>query len=179
MKNIFLIASLLVSINLSSQNLTVAEIGKQAPEFTLKTVFNKKIKLSDFQNNKNVVLVVLRGWPGYQCPICTKQVGSLISAETDFQKNNAAVIMIYPGPSENLKNYAAEFAESFHFPENYYFLLDPDYNMIHKYNLRWDAPKETAYPSTFVIDKNGTIQFSKISKTHGGRASIEEILNSF
>ena len=32
------------------------------------------------------------------------------------------------------------------------------------------AQKETAYPSTFVINKNGEIVYSKTSTTHGGRA---------
>lgn len=63
-------------------------------------------------------------------------------------------------------------------PDNFYFTIDPDYSMINKYGLRWNAPKETAYPSTFVIDKSGKIVFSKISKTHGGRAKIDEILEA-
>jgi hypothetical protein len=50
--------------------------------------------------------------------------------------------------------------------------------MINKYGLRWDAPNETAYPSTFVISKKGEIVFSKISTTHGGRATNEEIFEA-
>lgn len=64
----------------------------------------------------------------------------------------------------------------FDFPEHFHFVLDPDYSMINKYGLRWDAPKETAYPSTFVIDKNGKVVYSKVSSTHGGRAAVEEVL---
>jgi peroxiredoxin len=47
--------------------------------------------------------------------------------------------------------------------------------MINLYGLRWDAPNETAYPSTFVIDKKGKIVFSKVSSTHGDRAINGEI----
>ena len=88
--------------------------------------------------------------------------------------------MVYPGPSDELQAHAKEFSEDFRFPENFYFLLDPDYSMINKYGLWWDAPKETAYPSTFIISKEGKIIFSKVSTTHGGRASNEiffEVLN--
>jgi len=44
------------------------------------------------------------------------------------------------------------------------------------WNLRWEAPQETAYPSTFVIDKEGKIRFAKVSKSHGGRTKSGEIL---
>jgi len=50
--------------------------------------------------------------------------------------------------------------------------------MINKYGLRWEAPNETAYPSTFIINKKGEIVFSKISTTHGGRSNDEEIIEA-
>ena len=86
--------------------------------------------------------------------------------------------MVYPGPSEELQNHAEEFSEGFRFPQNFYFTLDSDYFMINSYGLRWDAPKETAYPSTFVINKEGIIVYSKTSTTHGGRATNEEIFEA-
>jgi len=46
------------------------------------------------------------------------------------------------------------------------------------YGLRWDAPRETAYPSTFLIDRQGVIFFSMIVKEHGGRTTAAEILDA-
>lgn len=46
------------------------------------------------------------------------------------------------------------------------------------YGLRWDAAHETAYPSTFLIDRQGVIFFSKIVKEHGGRTTAAEILDA-
>lgn len=57
-------------------------------------------------------------------------------------------------------------------------LLDPDYEFTNLYGLRWDAPRETAYPSTFLIDGHGVIFFSKIVKEHGGRTTAAEILDA-
>ena len=71
---------------------------------------------------------------------------------------------------------AKRILSDFTFPGNFYFLLDPNYSMVNKYGLRWDAPKETAYPSTFVMDKKGKIVYSKVSSTHGGRADVSEVL---
>jgi hypothetical protein len=36
-----------------------------------------------------VVLVMLRGWPGYQCPFCTRQFGDDISACTGSSGDSA------------------------------------------------------------------------------------------
>jgi peroxiredoxin Q/BCP len=63
-------------------------------------------------------------------------------------------------------------------PAHFDLLLDPDYEFTNSYGLRWDAPKETAYPSTFVIDRSGVVRFAKVSQTHGGRASVAEILEA-
>jgi hypothetical protein len=45
------------------------------------------------------------------------------------------------------------------------------------YGLRWGAPHETAYPSTFVLDEKGIIVFEKISHTHGDRLSAQDALD--
>jgi len=42
--------------------------------------------------------------------------------------------------------------------------------------LRWDAPRETACPATFVLDEKGVVCFAKISHTHGDRTQASEIL---
>jgi alkyl hydroperoxide reductase subunit AhpC len=55
-------------------------------------------------------------------------------------------------------------------------VTDPDYAMTNRYNLRWDAPAETAYPSTFIVDRDGTIRFERISRTHDDRSLAEDIL---
>jgi len=176
MKKIIIVLFILISANTFSQNFENLSVGNNASDFNLITIQGNEIQLSKINNHHPVVLVVLRGWVGYQCPVCSRQVGQLISEVERLKKHDAAVILVYPGPSDELQKKANEFTEDFNLPENFYFTLDPDYSMINKYGLRWDAPKETAYPSTFVIDKSGKIVFSKISKTHGGRAKIDEIL---
>jgi hypothetical protein len=41
-----------------------------------------------------------------------------------------------------------------------------------------NATRETAYPSTFLIDREGVVFFSKIGKAHGGRTTASEILDA-
>lgn len=150
------------------------EKGHTAKNFELETVHGENISLYDLQ--APVVLIVLRGFPGYQCPICTRQVGSLISEAEKLAELNASVLFVYPGPSRLLKEKAEEFNEDFQLPRNFYFVLDPDYTMINMYGLRWDKTRETAYPSTFVLDSKRRILFSRISQSHGGRTNPEEII---
>jgi hypothetical protein len=44
--------------------------------------------------------------------------------------------------------------------------------------LRWDAPDETAYPATFVIDRGGAVRFAQVSLGHDGRALATDVLKA-
>ena len=157
---------------------TPPAVGDKAPDFTLATIGGKKVRLSELTAKSPVVLVVLRGFPGYQCPLCNQQVHSYLKQAQEFTSAGARMVLVYPGPSENLGDRASEFLKDKQLPENFELLLDPGYEFTNLYGLRWDAPKETAYPSTFLIDQKGIVFFAKISKTHGGRASAAELLEA-
>lgn len=178
MRRTILLFLILISGQLFSQEFENLAVGEKTINFTLKTIQGNEIGLSEINSESPVILVVLLGWVGYQCPVCSRQVGQFIAEAEKLKKQGAAVLFVYPGSSAELQTKANEFTEDFKMPDNFYFTIDPDYSMINKYGLRWNAPKETAYPSTFVIDKSGKIVFSKISKTHGGRAKIDEILEA-
>jgi peroxiredoxin len=153
-----------------------AAVGDEAKDFELKDLAEKPIKLSELQKDGPVVVLVLRGWPGYQCPLCTRQVGEFLGAAKKLKDAGATVLMVYPGPSDNLDKHAKEFVQGKKFPEGFRFVTDPDFTFTNGWNLRWDAEGETAYPSTFVIGKDGKVQFTKVSMGHGGRSSVEEVL---
>ena len=61
-------------------------------------------------------------------------------------------------------------------PANLHLVIDPNYSFTNQYGLRWDAPHETAYPSTFLIDRQGTVFFRKVSHEHGDRTTAEDVL---
>src|SRR5262249_15480483 len=152
------------------------KVGDKAPDFTLKTLEDKIVRLSDLTATDKVVLVVLRGWPGYQCPLCTRQVQDYIASAPGFASAKARVVMIYPGPADDLKAHAMEFLKNKQWPKEFIYLTDPDFSMVNAYGLRWDAPGETAYPSTFVLDRKGVVRFAKISHDHGGRTKAAEAI---
>jgi thioredoxin-dependent peroxiredoxin len=154
------------------------KVGDKAPDFEWTALDKGKVKLSALLKKGPVVLVLLRGYPGYQCPFCTKQVGSLMGKAGKFDDAKAQVVLVYPGPADGLKAHADEFIQGKDIPKNFRLVLDPDYDFTKKYDLRWDAPHETSYPSTFVIDEKGKILFAKVSHSHGDRATTEEILKA-
>ncbi len=153
-------------------------IGDAAPEFELQTPDGRMVKLSETLQRGPAVVVVLRGYPGYQCPICTRQVGSLIGSAKDFAAKDATVILVYPGPAEVLAAKAQEFLKGSQLPEGFEFVIDPGYSFTDSYSLRCNAPQETAYPSTFVVGKDGKIDFAVVSNSHGGRADTTEVINA-
>lgn len=153
-------------------------IGTHAPDFTLRNLKGASIRLADETAKGPVVLVVLRGFPGYQCPLCTRQVKELVDNAPAISAARARVLFVYPGPASIVQSKAEEFAADKNLATHFEMLLDPDYTFTNLYGLRWDAPKETSYPSTFVLDKTGKIVYAKVSNTHGGRAPAKEILSA-
>lgn len=175
----FLAASCCAALALlCSPQLTAATptVGDSAPDFTLNTLTGHSVKLSTLPPTEHTVLVLLRGWPGYQCPFCTTQVYEYMGHAADFLAKNVQVILIYPGPSEELQAHAQEFLQDKPLPENIIFLLDPNYEFTNGYSLRWNGKGETAYPSTFVLDRDRIVRFAHVSREHGDRISAAAVL---
>jgi peroxiredoxin len=154
------------------------KFGDMASDFTLNTLDDKSVQLSDLTARSQVVLVELRGWPGYQCPLCTRQAHDFVSNAEKLKAAGVQVVMVYPGPADDLKAHATEFLQNKDWPKDFLFVLDPDYSFTKSYGLRWDAPKETAYPSTFIISKEGKVTFAHVSKQHGDRVGSEAVLKA-
>jgi peroxiredoxin len=172
--SVFLLALFLSSASFASAS--APKSGETAPNFTLRTLDERAIELKALAEKSPVVLVVLRGWPGYQCPVCTKQVQDFVAHAGEFKQRGAQVLMVYPGPADQLKAHAEDFLKNKTWPADFLLVIDPDYSFTNAYGLRWDAKNETAYPSTFLIARDGKIQFAQISKSHGGRVSATQAL---
>jgi peroxiredoxin len=163
-------------LTLATKAAVSPKIGDVAPGFSLKTLDGRPAQLSKLTPKAPIVLVVLRGWPGYDCPLCTLQVHDFVANAAKLRAAGAQVVMIYPGPATDLKAHAGEFLQDKNWPGDFLFVLDPDYALTTAYGLRWDAPNETAYPSTFVINKQGRVTFAHVSTQHGDRVAAASVL---
>ena len=161
-----------------AERLSPPRVGDVAPDFTLPDSDDAEISLEKLRNDGPVVLVVLRGYPGYQCPLCRKQVANLIASKKAFAEKGATVVLVYPGSMDLLTKKAKEFMGNTELPKHFRLLIDRDFALIQQYGLRWDAPGETAYPATFVIGRDGTIAMAVVSDSHGGRAETKKVIDA-
>ena len=159
-------------------------VGDQAPDFELPIQGEDEfISLSELTEDGPVV-VVLRGFPGYQCGICNRQVGAMVNRAKALKSALGGeanrVVLIYPGEETGsaLEGRAKQFVGSRRLPEPLVMVRDPGMKMVNEWGLRWDARNETAYPSAYVIGPGRRVKWSKVSKSHGGRASVEDIVQA-
>ena len=169
------------------------DVGGKAPDFTLKALDGKPVSLNALLARGDVALVFLRGYPGYQCPYCQKQVHAFVDDTAKFAAQNVQILLVYPGETTTTKmsrdpaapvesaplgQRGTEFLDKEGtLPANVHFVTDPGFKVVSQYGLRWDAPHETAYPSTFLISRRGgVVLYRKISHTHGDRATTDDIL---
>lgn len=151
-------------------------VGAEAPDFELLEPSGNAISLRKLTSKSPVVLLVLRGWPGYQCPICSRQVGEFLTKAGEFDKQGVQLVLVYPGPADLLTEHAEEFKGSRQFPSNFHYVTDPDYKFTNAWGLRWEALRETSYPSTFIIGTDNKVKYGVTSTSHGGRASAAAVL---
>jgi thioredoxin-dependent peroxiredoxin len=154
------------------------KIGDTIKEYKFRSNDDREVSLAALAKKGPMVLVVLRGFPGYQCPVCTAQVAELRKHAKEFKELGSNVVLVYPGAVDNLQTRANQFLKDEKLPEPLVLVLDPKYEFIRPLGLRWDQKGETAYPSTFVLDKNRVVKYAKVSKTHGDRAKPKAILDA-
>ncbi|TWU30551.1 redoxin domain-containing protein [Novipirellula artificiosorum] len=152
-------------------------VGAKAIDFELPMIGEDRyVDLEAEYKAGPVVVIVLRGYPGYQCPLCSQQVGALINRAKKLAENCQRVILVYPGEADMLQQHAEQFMGSRRIPDPMVMVRDDGMEMVTQWGLRWDAPRETAYPATYVINQNGRIHWAKISDSHAGRTTVDEIL---
>jgi peroxiredoxin len=151
-------------------------LGNKRPIFALATPDGQQVSLHSLTAQGKTVLVLLRGYPGYQCPYCQRQVGDFLAHADAFAQAKAQILLVYPGPRAELSQRAKEFLDKRDLPHNIRLVIDPDYTFTRLYGLRWDASNETAYPSTFIIGQHGVFLFRKISHGHGDRMTANDAL---
>ena len=152
-------------------------IGQRAPDFELPLVGQKKfLDLRDECRDGPVVVIVLRGYPGYQCPICKSQFNAVVNRAKALSSESNCVVLVYPGNADQLQKNSKRFLGSRRLPDPIRVVRDDDMQMVKEWGIRWEAPNQTAYPATFVVDQNGRIAWKKVSSTSAGRSTVEEIL---
>jgi len=123
---------------------TGAEVGKQAPDFTLGTMAGREITLSELRGTP----VVLNFWDTH-CPPCQNQ---LVYLEEAAIQSDGEITIIAVDIGDSLSRIEQFFGD---YKLHFTVALDKDAQVSYKYNVRYT-------PTTFFIDSNGVIRAIKI-----------------
>lgn len=138
----------------------------------------KAVDLASYRGKSNVVLVMVKGMPtnsgGRFCPGCLAQVSSLAANYDEFKKRDAEVVMVFPGPTDQLPRFLAEgkvSGEAGNPRVPFPLALDPDLKAVDKLGIRGQLAK----PSTYILDKEGHTVYAFVGETTTDRPSVKAL----
>lgn len=154
-----------------------SHIPKKLDELVFTDKHGTKIALLDFQGKKNVVLVFTEGFNGMLCPFCQTQTSRLIANYEKFKALDTEILVVYPGKRDHLDEFIKtaltiekKQVDKVPFPV----VLDEDF----KATDFFDIHSMHAHPSTFVIDKSGSVQLAYVgADMTADRPSVKAILD--
>ncbi len=141
------------------------EIGKEAPDFTLKNQFGEEVTLSDFRGKQNVVLVF---FPMAFTGICTGELCEIRDNKEVFVSDNVQVLGISCDTSASQKVFAEQ--------ENLDYPLLSDFwphGAVSKMYGAWFEDRGFSLRGTFIIDKEGILRWSVVNSPGDARSTDE------
>lgn len=130
--------------------------GTEAPDFTLKDQNNQDVTLSSFRGDKAVLVVF---YPFAFSGICTGELCAVRDDLSTFQNADVQVLAISVDHPFALKAWSE--AQGYDFP----LLSDfwPHGKVAQDYGVFLEA-KGLAVRGTFLVDKNGIVQFAEVNQ---------------
>ena len=126
-----------------------AEIGQEAPDFTLKSHTGEEVTLSQFRGKKAVVLVF---HPFAFTGICEAELCAIRDDYTAFESAGAQVLSISTDPSPSQKVWADQQGWTFPTLSDFW-----PHGAVAKQYGAFNEERGCANRVTVVIDKDGTI----------------------
>lgn len=143
-------------------------------ELTFVDQAGQPVKLSDAYREKNIVLVVTRGFHQARCPFCTAQTSRLISNYDKFKELGAEVLVVYPGPLKHLDEFlTAARSQANDAAVPFPLLYDQDLKAVDQLGIRYQLAK----PSTFIFDRAGNLRYAYVGKDLSDRPSVKAMLD--
>lgn len=127
--------------------------GKTAPDFVVRDVEDAEHRLSNYRG-VDVLVVLWATW----CPACNMEIPHLVELREMFGPDELAILALSNEPAEHLRR----FADS----------REMNYTVVALGDSRLPSPfaDVRAIPTTFFIDRNGTIKLAA-----EGLVSLEEL----
>jgi len=151
--------------------------GQPLPEFQAVDEDGNTVSSSQLAGAPAILLFVRGSW----CPFCSKQVANLTKVYKEMTDSGAKLILVTPKPLETTRRVAEIFEVDFQF------WLDESLDIAKKLGLvleagvpgkhREESGEDTLWPTSLVIDTNGVIQFTELSRFIADRPNPEKLLN--
>ena len=131
------------------------KVGEKAPDFTLPSLSGKKISLSQFKGEKNVVISFV---PAAWTPVCSDQWPGYNLAKIIFDKNNAILLGITVDNIPTLYAWTNQMG-------NLWFPVLSDFWPHGKVSKMFGVLRSdgVADRSLFIIDKKGVLRYAHVS----------------
>ena len=131
------------------------EVGTEAPDFTVKDQNNQDVTLSSFRGDRAVLLVF---YPFAFSGTCTGELCAVRDDLADFQNDDVQILAISADHPYALKAWSE--AQGFDFP----LLSDfwPHGEVAKAYGVFFE-PRGMATRGTFLVDKDGIVQFAEVN----------------
>lgn len=132
------------------------EVGSEAPDFTLSDYNREKVSLSSFRGNKNVLLVF---YPFAFSGVCTGELCQVRDELADYQNDEIQILGVSVDSPFTLKAWSKQ--EGYEFP----LLSDfwPHGDVAKSYGV-FNEAAGMSNRGTFLIDKEGVIQFAEMNQ---------------
>jgi len=139
-----------------------------------------EVALKDRIGEKNVVLVMTRGYAFSVCLYCSTQTARLISRYDEIAAEDAEVITVFPvraiGDKARLDEFLKAIRQKLDESSNqvpFPVLLDVELNVVEQLGIRESLSK----PATYIIDKNGQVRFAYVGDGVSDRPSVDAIIS--
>lgn len=150
------------------EQLALLEKGTLAPHFEATDANGDKVALADYLGKEAVVMVF---YQGHFCSVCASQLEGIQAKLQAFEALPAKVIAVSADTPEMARATVGE--HGLNFPV----IPDPQRQLIEQFGVANRAKANIAYPSVYVIGKNGRVQLAFADEA-GRRMQADELLKA-
>jgi peroxiredoxin len=155
---------------------SVLRPGRPLPDFRAVDENGNPVRSTEIHGTAAVLLFVRGSW----CPFCSSQVEDLTVHYKDIIDLGARLIIVTPKPLQTTRRVAKFFEVEFDF------WLDEDLSVAKQLGLllesgvpdkhRTEFGDDTVWPTSVVVDRNGIIRYTELSKFIADRPRAKTLL---
>lgn len=151
--------------------------GNPLPEFAAVNEKGESLSSTELRGRPSVILFVRGTW----CPFCSKQVQELTRYYREINQSGAHLILITPAPLETTRRVAEFFNVKFEFWLDESLAIGKRLGLVLESGVPKDFKQEygqdTLWPTTLVVDGDGIIRHTELSRFIADRPNPEKLLS--